>query len=502
MNYFSSVFGKLAIYESNGKSFYSAEVYLEQFNRNEIIVKNYNSTLSEILDSFLVGYKLSNGDGEFIEINLSKNLLTIKTDYFGSYPLFYYFEEKKIIFSTKLNDIINELGEITIDKTELNKYLMFGYPVLNNKTFYENILLCDPNSKIIFNIIDSISVLTEKLNSKVNTNFEIRTNAFNLLQKGIKERIELIKPDAIVHMISAGIDSGILLYNFKKLGINVHTATFGYGDSDDVIIGRERANKLNYKFTTSDKFFYLECELYGSLIKEYSILTGGIGIVSEIATFYFDKELEKYGDVFVFGEGGEFYRNRLESEEYFGNNYLTPQSTFEKFMTDKYKASFYIEKVYEKYGRNRTFEKFYLKEKHPKNLYRKYLLLGNIGMKLTPLVNKYLLNFIYNKTTITERESLTVLNSFVKDDCYKILNKINKPFMNINHFWSLINTEFKKLLRNGYDLSSLGINVENMLKYIENDNIDEKDKWFLCRICNLSSYLTYLGQDNIRIKGN
>lgn len=470
-----------------------------------------NEDINIIFDSdachdVTVGYRLPDGEGEYIWINIQKGIVTFQTDQFGSHALFLLKIPGKLVFSSDMHSIISKYSEyISIDNEQLLKYFVFGYPALDDRMFYTPITLLEADNVLKVSSDQNSSELQFESYVKsddMDISIVAGMTAVEILQHGILQRINYLGDQGLLHMISAGYDSGILLQNFRKLGISVRCVTQGRHDCDDVLIGRERAKSCGYEHFHCDKFNSLDQNQLFNLLGEYSYLTSGIGPIPEINTLSFFQEIKSLGFVFLFGEGGEFFRNRLQGDAYFKQTYMTPVDEYMKYLRQPYSQDGYINRIKSKYGnRVDVYESFYMKEKHPKNLYRKYSLARQYGLKATFLTNKYLLNFIYSQTTLEYRNTEQVMHDLLPSELYfELKHDVKVDYLSIDNFYDRIGNVFLNYSDGGYDLNELGIDHARIVEDLKNKKLTLKGKWFISRILNLFIYLSQLKKQGIHLE--
>lgn len=451
-------------------------------------------------NTIVVGYKLSTGDGEFIQIDLSKDKIVLQSDCFGSLFLYYAEFDGSFIFGTEINDLLIYSKEfLSINTEELYRYFAFGFHTFSGKLFYQPINYLKSNSVLTVRVGSKrkLDVSTYKLEREFDYDGYADATANEILQDGIVKRVKHLDLDKIVFTVSAGLDSGILLESFCQLDIPVVCVTNGFSDSDDVLIGRKRSEICKYKHIHYGNFYNLSRDEIKNLLLEYVINSGGIGPIAEAEFLLFLKYICQYGKAIIHGIGGEFYRNRYPSEEYFMANYLTTNETVSKYVFGDYHKEKYLNLINETYNQDvwgNAFEKFYLEERHPNNVcVNKNHMIRPYGMFLSPLVNKHLHSFVFSKSKLGKRTSGEVLHWLRPEKkFFPLENEICKPAIDISCFLSATGDIFEEYIINGFDLATIGINTRNVLKSIRKLDCTERDKWFLARIFNLSMYLTHL----------
>ncbi len=446
-------------------------------------------------ETIIVGYKLPDSDGEYIQIELAKERLVLTSDYFGGRLLYYAVNGREFVFGTEIDEVIYHCGsQFSIDPGELARYLAFGYPTFSNCLIYTPVKHINANSEIIVKLDDKkeLSVVTRKLDRTWKETSHPDLSLSEILQEGIERRLEYLDLQEVALLTSAGFDSGIVLECLRHLGIPTVCISYGLPDSDDVVIGRERARICGYDHIYSDHFIKLDERGLGDLLMEYSRHTGGIGPATEIEFFDCIKTWDNHNPVVIHGAAGEFYRNYLKSREYFSSVYLTPEETIINYTEFHYDKETYLDMMYDAFGPEDTLTKFYVEQRYPNNVCKnKNHMVRDYGMLLIPLANKNLYNLVFLKYGSEIRNSGKLMEMLrPKNHYFQLENTISKPFMRIDQFFSRIQGILVDYLNNGCDMRQYGINTKAIVSSVEHSTCTERDKWFLTRILNLSVFLS------------
>ena len=285
--------------------------------------------------------------------------------------------------------------------------------------------------------------------------------------------------------ITNGVDSQIIFKHSLKNDLKFDCFQMGKKQSTDHIIGKRTAleNNLINIFLKQD-FNRYNNKIY-KLLKEYSIITAGIGTSSEILFLESCTYLGKKYDVALYGFGGELFRNYFVNKNLFVKNYMTPLSTLNKFI----KKDFFYSKYYQFLKKNfsvKELNNFYLNERQSKNVSRRIQVAKEKMIPLNPFLNKdsYMNYKRVKKHNINDRQ---MLNNFKVLSFKKKSPSIN--YFEIDKFFKISRSILLELLLYGKKLSCDAFKIDYLVSHIEKDNLSEKDKWFLARILNLLMYL-------------
>ena len=236
------------------KNFLDINNFLLIFDRNKIYLeysKFFNNKLKKInfrLNkqdnySFTLGYKFLKANGEYSIITIKNKKITITTDYFLSYPLYYYLKKNYLIISsnlTKLHKIQKPL--IQINKKNLFEHYNYGFNFTNYGTIYKQIKLFEPNASYI---IDDFKIKNTKKKYFYKSNF--KKNLFKDLFELKKKKLNL-KNSLLA--LTAGVDSNILLNKLSSYNFSFDCISAGIPNSEDVMVARKNSSFFKKNFLT------------------------------------------------------------------------------------------------------------------------------------------------------------------------------------------------------------------------------------------------------------
>ena len=174
----------------------------------EVILKLYER---EGLNSF----KKLRGIFAFSIWDKKEDKLIISRDPLGVKPLYYFFHENKLIFSSELKAIYSVVPNLEIDEVSLNVYFNLGY-ITGPNTIWKGVKKLLPGHTLIF------SKGNIKINKYYSNNLETEYIEKNLIRDQISEKIHNVVKDQLVGdvpvglFLSGGIDSSLLLAIMSK----------------------------------------------------------------------------------------------------------------------------------------------------------------------------------------------------------------------------------------------------------------------------------------------
>ncbi|MAZ07790.1 MAG: asparagine synthase (glutamine-hydrolyzing) [Rickettsiales bacterium] len=202
---------------------FNGEIYNYIELRNELKDKNYKFLTNSDTEVILYMYKeygedfLKRLNGMFSICIFDKKLesLIIARDRLGIKPLFYFLNEKKIVFSSNIKSIKKNLSNIEISNSNFLLYLSLNY-VPNSNSIYKDIKKLKPAHyiKIKNKKVEFIKYWNLRLNENELDKKEFEETLKYLLIDSIN--IQSRSDVEVASMLSGGIDSSLISILFAK----------------------------------------------------------------------------------------------------------------------------------------------------------------------------------------------------------------------------------------------------------------------------------------------
>ena len=149
----------------NGEIYNHGELYdrIANLNLSEDVRKSDTRTLLEHISCFGLSETLKIVNGMFAIglYDFKKKKLYLARDHWGKKPIYYFFNEEKIFFSSTISPIIeSKIISNTINKFALNEYFQQGFIVGHEGSIINGVKQLKPNSIIEFD-------LSKKKNDKI-----------------------------------------------------------------------------------------------------------------------------------------------------------------------------------------------------------------------------------------------------------------------------------------------------------------------------------------------
>lgn len=273
----------------------------------EVIVHGYEE-YGENICSYL--------DGMFafaIWDSRNKNLF-IARDNIGIKPLYYYFNNGKLIFASEIKAILNHKIPREINHTCLTNFLNLRFSP-GDKTIFSNIKKLPPGHSLNYNK-SGLRIKNywkfPKLSSKNNPSVK---KVDSLINKAVEKRLLADVPVGV--FLSGGLDSSTIVAHMSKLTDKIKTFAVGF---DKEINETEYARIISNHFETDHKDIILDKEIVSFLPKVVWHLDEPLSDPAALPTYLLCKEVSKNVKVALSGEGGDEVFGGYSSFNY--SNYI------------------------------------------------------------------------------------------------------------------------------------------------------------------------------------
>lgn len=211
------------------------------------VLLNFYLYLNRNIDSLL---KNINGMFAFSLIDRKKKKIYHVRDRLGVKPLYFSYDNEKIVFSSEIKAIKNLVRNFKISQSAISAYLSIGFvpPWLST---YDQIQSVNPGEYIEWDLVKKNLNTKKYWSPKVNKSFQVSSlnEAKSLLKKELIEatNIRLNSDVPIGLFLSGGIDSGLVAAAVSKLGhkdIVAHTVRFKNTNNDESFLAQKTADLL------------------------------------------------------------------------------------------------------------------------------------------------------------------------------------------------------------------------------------------------------------------
>lgn len=235
-------------------------------------------TLVNLCRAGLTQHSLSqlNGIFGFAYLDIQHKKLYLARDRFGVKPVYYYFKDDKVIFSSELRSIIDAVGQ-NFSIGSITTALEIRH-VPAPATMFKNIFKVEPGQLVTIGLGDTLSISRSyfadlpKPKRIINgTRKQLVSEYGQLLEKAVER--QMMSDVEVGILLSGGVDSSLVAAIARKKANNVKAFTVGFEDKvlDERESARQTAAYLNLDhYTTEVKF--------GAFLSEFKHL---VNIVEE-----------------------------------------------------------------------------------------------------------------------------------------------------------------------------------------------------------------------------
>ena len=476
---------------------FNGEIYNYISLKNELIqdgIKLKSSCDGEILISLFNKYQKKffekiYGMYSIVVYDKKNQEVVLARDHVGMKPLYFYYQNKKLIFSSNLEAIKIVLKEfnyhLEIDGNSLACSLSLGY-VPAPQTIYKSISSVEPSKFVVIkqNNLSSFKHWNPSLNDEIEFNYE---EFEYLLTKIVKEHTLSDVPVSL--LLSSGADSTSLGYFLNKL--NTHTTAINLDFENKIGFSeKEQAEKISNFFGFDFNYFTIKQDDVFKNCEDAHSKSYNPNLYSALVTYFkLSESVSKNYKVCLGGDGGD--------ELFGGYNWYESSPNFKQKLKELL--------LNKKYGEYKRFSKKSFFHNHAAKVFPRFLpyeinKLLNIDINFDDeaMISRLQNNFI-NGVDETKATRYMDLITFTSNSiCQKIDNmsmnfslEVRCPFLDrrlIEYVFKLKNFNYncsekfilKKILKNNLsdELRSnkkFGFSMKGLDK-VENSKIIDKIK--------------------------
>jgi asparagine synthase (glutamine-hydrolysing) len=267
--------------------------------------------------------------------------LQIARDYPGIKPLYYYNSGLRVLVSSDLNTIVDDVST-RLDPERASELLAFRH-VLAPNTLYSGVYQCGPGTLVTFKLngsnqfshtCDQIYPIEDKFCFEKATTEGLRAE---VEQSVILQSKSIHEPSTL---LSSGIDSGLialtLLKEYKELG--AFSVYF-----DDAAYSERRDIEEDWLGKNIDINFFLDQyrDIDGALVEEYVRFKGGpVTVGNEISLVQLFRAIKQKTSVVLSGEGADElflgYDRAVKNLKEWSDENLNPRVMINRFLANYY----------------------------------------------------------------------------------------------------------------------------------------------------------------------
>ena len=277
----------------------------------------------------------------------TERLIIAWADHIRSWPIFYTLQHNDIVIANSARKLQEKTGLNAISNATLLEFAMSGF-VSGEYTLVQDLLCLQPGEFVIFDKAQS-SLITERYfqytpdYSCALSQEDKKQKLGQILDESIKELITKAKDRTIWVLLSAGLDSRILLCKLHEHGYeNLQTFTYGPSYNFEAMYAKKIAQTLGVPWRlipqskAQMKDFYQTSKRqdywrYADNLKAIPCM-GGLA-----AMFYLhEHNIAQPGDIFINGQSGDFITGGHIFSSWFDQKTINAQSFTDKILTKHY----------------------------------------------------------------------------------------------------------------------------------------------------------------------
>ncbi len=287
---FSSLRTKL---EKLGHKFYSN-------TDTEVIIHSYEQDFIDCLKEF-------NGQFSFCIYDKKKGILFLARDRFGIKPLYYYFKDKKFIFSSEIKSILEAGIKRELNLAGFRDYITFRY-IIGNHSIFKNIYKIKPGHYLIYDLKNGkITQYSKYWDTDFSKKYFLDENEYckiilKLFEESISRR--LIADVPVGAFLSGGVDSSSVVAIISKFKEDLDTFSikFDYQEFDE----SKYAKMVSDIFGTNHYEIQFSAKDVRKLIREIIYYYDEpFSDPAMIPTYLVSKVAREHVKVSLTGEGGD-----------------------------------------------------------------------------------------------------------------------------------------------------------------------------------------------------
>ena len=480
---------------------FNGEIYNYKEIKKEL--KNHTFKTNSDTETLIHGYEewgkdlLNKLRGMFALAIYDKNKkeLFIARDHFGIKPLYYYKNDKCILFSSEIKAFLDHPEfKKELNEEMLGAYLTFSF-VPGPKTLFKNVYKLEPGHYMTINTETKEYTINQYFDMKFSNTDKSFEEISEEISKTMKESVKyhLISDVEVGSFLSSGVDSSYLVSLAKP--DKTYTVGFTNKKYSEIDNAKDLCNKLGINNTSS---IITKEEYMKALKKVYYHLDEPTTDACSIAVYFLSELASKDVKVVLSGEGADEFFGGYNS--YDDNPYtklpliirkiiasickLLPKNKYTNYLIRRGKS---LEESYASVNRNFYDDELknilnnnnYLKNQDIlKNTYNKYKNENEINKKLAIDIKYWLPDNIFNIVDkMTMAFSIESRVPFTDIEVFKISSKLNQNYKIRNGMTkaALREAAKKDIPNESYKKKKLGFPVP-VREWIKDDDFYEEIK--------------------------
>ena len=238
-------------------------------------------------------------------IDKNKNKVYLVSDRLNQKPLYYFFQNKTLTFSSNLRSLLKSLKHYSFDEKYINEYLMYGI-VSSPNTIFKNIFKMKPGQII------EVEINSDKFNmfkniywdpkDYINNNKFSKDQFFEFFEESIQIRKNADVP--IANFLSGGIDSTSIIKSLSEKNEDIN--------SFSVVFNEEKYNEQKWSRLVAKKYKTNHVEINASIDLGIDQISKALYSLDEpysdpsvVPSYLISEKISQHYKVAISGDGGD-----------------------------------------------------------------------------------------------------------------------------------------------------------------------------------------------------
>lgn len=265
----------------------------------EVLIYLYKEYGSEMVN-------LLQGMFAFCIYDKNKKIFFIARDRVGIKPLYYYLNNKKLIFCSEIKGILKDDSiQRIVNHDALTSFLIFRANT-NEETIFKGIKKLMPGNYMIYDLKNNNHKIVRYWELKSFQNTLSSNHSIKILENLINDSVKLRLVSDVPYgaYLSGGVDSGTIV-SFMKNHTNNEIKTFSVGFDDDSHSETKEARFLAEKLKTDHHELYIDNQSIKILPTIINHLDEPMSDPTSIPTYFLSEFAKKHCTVILTGEGAD-----------------------------------------------------------------------------------------------------------------------------------------------------------------------------------------------------
>ncbi len=247
-----------------------------------------------------------NGMWAFCIYDLKKKILFCSRDRLGIKPFYYYHNKKKFIFSSEVKAILAHDLQLEINPKAISAFLRYRY-VIEDETFFKEIFKLKPGYNLVFKLETNKIHINKYWDLIQKEAIDSFNSQIKVIEQELRKSVDyrMVADVEVGAILSGGLDSSLtsaIMAELNKIPINTYTVKFQEEGFDETPYARLVAEH----YQTNHNELLIEHDDYIKWMNKYlKYKDEPIGVPNEVALYLLYKQIKETATVVLAGEGAD-----------------------------------------------------------------------------------------------------------------------------------------------------------------------------------------------------